>query len=336
MPLIKSERTPDDYAKGILEHDRVILAQAITLVESTLPKDQQRASELIQRIHHATGNSIRLGITGVPGVGKSTLIEALGNLLVKRGKKVAVLTIDPSSPVTRGSILGDKTRMETLSKNPNVFIRSTAAGGSLGGVAAKTREAILVCEAAGHDVIIIETVGVGQSEIAVRGMVDFFLLLLLPGAGDELQGIKKGIVEMADAIAITKADGQDVDRAQKAKSEYEHALHLLASPASGWKPCVLTTSALTERGVEGVWKVVEAYTDTAKSSGYFSENRRQQNVSWFHDHFTMLLQYDYERFLDLKSEIKNTEHLVAEQKLSPPAAAQEILSLYHQAIRSSR
>ena len=312
-----------------------MLAQAITLVESTLPQDQQLAADLIQQIHHVTGNSIRVGITGVPGVGKSTLIEALGNLLVNERKNVAVLTIDPSSPLTRGSILGDKTRMELLSKNPNVFVRSTAAGSSLGGVAARTREAMLLCEAAGYDVVIIETVGVGQSEIAVRGMVDFFLLLMLPGAGDELQGIKKGIVEMADAIAITKADGHDGERARKAKMEYEHALSLVTSTASGWKPQVLTTSALTDGGVDNVWTAVKEYAAITTSSGYFSENRKRQNVSWCRDHFNMLLQHDYERFADLKREIKGIEDLVAEQTLSPPAAAQKILALYHRAIRST-
>jgi len=299
-----------------------------------LPQDQQLAAELIQQIYHATGNSIRIGITGVPGVGKSTLIEALGNLVVKEGKKVAVLTIDPTSPLTHGSILGDKTRMEFLSKNPNVFIRSTAAGSSLGGVAARTREALLLCEAAGYDVVIIETVGVGQSEITVRGMVDFFLLLMLPGAGDELQGIKKGIVEMADAIAITKADGQDVERARKAKTEYEHALNLTASTASGWRPRVLTTSAITDGGVDNVWAIVKEYAGVATSSGYFSENRKQQSVFWCRDHFNMLLQHDCERFADLQSEIENIERLVANQKLSPPAAAQKILSRYYHAIRS--
>jgi len=332
---VKSRQSPDDYAKGILQRDRVVLAQAITLVESTLPEDQQLAAELIQKIHHVTGNSIRIGITGVPGVGKSTMIEALGNLLVNKGKRVAVLTIDPSSPLTQGSILGDKTRMELLSKNPNVFVRSTAAGGSLGGVAARTREAMLLCEAAGYDIVIVETVGVGQSETTVRGMVDFFLLLMLPGAGDELQGIKKGIVEMADAIAITKADGTDGEPAQKAKMEYERALALMASTASGWRPRVLTTSAVTEGGVYNVWTVVKEYAAMTSSSGYFSENRKQQNVLWCRDHFNMLLQHDYERFTELKSEIKNIEALVTDRKLSPPTAAQEILSLYHRAIRST-
>lgn len=332
----KSRQSPDDYTKGILQHDRIVLAQAITLAESTLPQDQRVAAEVIQQIHHLTENSIRIGITGVPGVGKSTLIEALGNLLITKGKKIAVLTIDPSSPLTRGSILGDKTRMETLSKNPNVFIRSTAAGTSLGGVAAKTREAMLLCEAAGYDVVIIETVGVGQSEIAVRGMVDFFLLLMLSGAGDELQGIKKGIVEMADAIAITKTDGHDVERGRKAKTEYEHALSLVSSTASGWRPRVVTTSAVTAGGVDNVWRTIEEYAGITTSSGYFSENRKQQNVSWFRDHFYMLLQHDYERFSDLKSEITDVENLVADRKLSPPAAAQKVLSLYHRAIRSTK
>ena len=252
---MKPKLTLEQYTNGIVQGNRVVLGQAITLIESSLADDQILAGQLLEAILNKTGNAIRIGITGVPGVGKSTLIEALGNHIITLGKKIAVLTVDPSSQLTKGSILGDKTRMEDLSKNPMAFIRPSASGSVLGGVANKTREVMLLCEASGYDVIIIETVGVGQSEVEVKSMTDFFLLLMLAGAGDELQGIKKGIMEMADGLAITKADGDNIQQATAAQSEYQHALHLYPTPASGWNPNVLTCSALTGTGIDEIWKM---------------------------------------------------------------------------------
>src|SRR6478609_11290562 len=249
----------NDYVKGILKGDRFILGRAITVIESDLPADQMLAEKIMAKILPKAGNSIRIGITGVPGVGKSTFIEAFGKYLTGRNKKVAVLAIDPSSQKTKGSILGDKTRMDQLAVDPLAFIRPSATRLTLGGVASKTQETILLCEAAGFEVIIVETVGVGQSEVAVKNMVDFFLLLMLAGAGDELQGIKKGIMEMTDAMVITKADGDNVDHATRAQAEYQHALHLFPASSSGWEPRVVTASALKGKGIDAVWKMITEY-----------------------------------------------------------------------------
>lgn len=324
--------TAEEYAKGVLQGDRIILGQAITIVKSNLSQDQSLAAELIEKIIQATGNSIRIGVTGVPGVGKSTFIEALGTYLTTLTKKVAVLTIDPSSQVTKGSILGDKTRMEMLSRNPAVFIRASAAGNTLGGVAAKTREAMLLCEAAGYDVIIIETVGVGQSEISVKGMVDFFLLLMLAGAGDELQGIKKGIIEMADALVITKVDGDNVERAGKAQAEYQQALQLLRTSVSGWEPVVLLSSAIARQGIDTVWNTIEEFKQKTISSGYFHANRDQQNTAALYECFATLLKADYEFFLAKQQEIH--KETGSYQPMSPQMAARRLLKQFYSAIKA--
>lgn len=329
----KPRRTVNDYATHILQGDRVALGQAITLVESNLDEDQKLATQLIESIIDKTGNSIRIGITGVPGVGKSTFIESFGKHIISQHKKVAVLTIDPSSQLTKGSILGDKTRMEDLSKNPMAFIRPTSSGNMLGGVATKTREVMLLCEAAGYNVIIIETVGVGQSEVMVKSMVDFFLLLMLAGAGDELQGIKKGIMEMADGLVITKADGDNIKNATAAKSEYQGALHLYPLPASGWNPKVLTCSARTNAGIDETWKMIEGYHEFITTSGYFNENRKRQNIVWLHEHFEFLLKADLARHSKLKNDLSAIEESVSEQRLSPQSGAYKLLQAYHDTIQ---
>lgn len=332
---MKSRLTVDEYASGILAGDRVVLGKAITLVESRLPEDQQQVSILLEKIIQYTGSSIRIGITGVPGVGKSTFIETFGKLITSRGKKIAVLTVDPSSQLTKGSILGDKTRMEELSKNPIAFIRPTASGATLGGVANSTRESILLCEAAGYEVIIVETVGVGQSEVAVKNMVDFFLLLMLAGAGDELQGLKKGIMEMADAVVITKADGDNIKSATEAQAEYQHALHLLPSSPFGWSKEVLTCSALQNKGIENIWELITRFQKQSISSGHFTENRVRQNITWLHDYVDHLLRMDMQRFPSLQKEMADFENQVAHQKISAQSAAQHLLASYHAAIKKS-
>lgn len=278
-------RQPHDIPKltaGVLAGDRASLAQAITLAESRAAKHRVPARELMQAILPRAGGALRVGLTGTPGAGKSTFIEALGMMLCDRGKKVAVLAVDPSSSRTGGSILGDKTRMEDLSRHENAFIRPSPSGASLGGVAARTREALLLCEAAGYDVVLVETVGVGQSETAVRTMTDFFLLLQIAGAGDELQGIKKGVIELADAIVVNKADGDNRLRAQLAKVEYTKVLHFLHPFTPGWKPKALTCSALNSDGIEEVWTLIEGFREQLMESGVFEARRSEQNVDWFH------------------------------------------------------
>jgi LAO/AO transport system kinase len=330
---LKVRHSVDEYVKGLLASDRVILGKAITLAESTLNSDQDQAAQIFEKIISKTGNSIRIGITGVPGVGKSTFIEAFGKYITSLGKKIAVLTVDPSSQLTKGSILGDKTRMENLSKNPLAFIRPSASGNTLGGVANNTREAMLLCEAAGYDVILVETVGVGQSEVAVKNMVDFFLLLMLAGAGDELQGIKKGIMEMADGIAITKADGDNVKKATQAQAEYKHALHLFPPSESSWTTEVLKCSAIENTGIKEVWDMIEKYQHHSQTSGYFSQNRKQQNITWLHDYFDSLLKIDFERFPSLNKERTSLESLVINQKISPQVAAHQLLQAFYLVIR---
>lgn len=319
--------TVDSYVEGILNRNRVVLSQAITLVESYLPTDRILAQQVMERILPSTGHSLRIGITGVPGVGKSTFIESFGQQITSLGKTVAVLTVDPSSQRSGGSILGDKTRMETLSNNPYAYIRPSAAGGSLGGVAHRTREAVLLCEAAGFDLILIETVGVGQSETLVRSMTDFFLLLMLAGAGDELQGIKKGIMEMADAIAITKADGPNHAVAERAVSEYRNALHLFPAAESGWIVPVLTCSAQENAGMEEIWDMIQQYKNLTQSNGFFIKNRQNQNLNWLK---TYILHQLEERFLnhpDIKSNWLATQQHVQTGEELPLAAAERLLNL---------
>jgi LAO/AO transport system kinase len=289
----KRERSVEEHVDGILKRDRVALAQTITLIESMKPEHNETALHVLERIMPHTGASIRVGITGSPGVGKSTFIEAFGTALIERGQRVAVLAIDPSSQISRGSILGDKTRMEKLSVQPGAFIRPSPSAGSLGGVARKTREAMLVCEAAGFDVILIETVGVGQSETVVRSMVDFFLLLMLAGAGDQLQGIKRGIVELADAIVITKADGDNITHALLAKHEYETALHLLLPASQDWTPPVRTCSALNLEGIPGLWDMILDFRERMMRNGFLPRRRMEQAVAWMHDTIRQTLE---ERF----------------------------------------
>lgn len=328
--------TLEHYIRGIEEGDRTVLARAITLVESTLPEDKEQAHTLLDNILNKTVSSVRIGITGPPGVGKSTFIEAFGKCITSLNKKLAVLSVDPSSQLTKGSILGDKTRMEELSRNPLAFIRPSASGNMLGGVTHRTRETILLCEAAGYEVIIIETVGVGQSEVAVKDMVDFFLLLMLANAGDELQGIKKGIMEMADGIAITKADGDNRKRALEAKAEYQHALHLFPPSPSGREVNVLTCSAVTNEGIKDIWNMIDDHANATRRSGYFTTNREQQRVAWFHEHLNQLIRWDFMRLQSLRETFKSLEEKVHREKLSVSAAAQQLLTAYHEAIRGTK
>ncbi|ACF13793.1 LAO/AO transport system ATPase [Chloroherpeton thalassium ATCC 35110] len=325
----RKKRSAQDYAAGVLSGDRVVLGQAITLIESTNAEHRKLAEEIIEKCLAHTGKSIRIGITGVPGVGKSTFIESFGIYLISQGRKLAVLAVDPSSSRSKGSILGDKVRMESLATNPNAFIRPSPSGGSLGGVAQKTRETILLCEAAGYDTILIETVGVGQSEVAVHSMVDFFLLLLLAGAGDELQGIKRGIMEMADAIAITKADGENADRARRARSEFEYAMRYFPTANSGWKPQVLTCSALTKEGLADVWKSIQAHHRLMVDRGLFDARRQNQTKTWMHETIEAFLKERFYRNANVKEALQGVETRVLTGDLPPLAAARQLLELYN-------
>lgn len=314
-------------ARGVREGNRRALAKAITLVESTRHDHQRQAQELLEILLPHTGSAARIGISGVPGVGKSTFIEAFGLYLIESGKRVAVLAVDPSSAQSGGSILGDKTRMSRLAASPDAYIRPSPAGRSLGGVARRTREGLLICEAAGYDVVIVETVGVGQSEYTVSSMVDFFLLLLLPGAGDELQGIKKGIVELADALAINKADGDNLARARQAAAEYRSALHLFRHATPLWDPPVLTVSALENQGMQEVWSIVERYRATLGDAGELERKRRRQQRSWF---WTMVEEGLKERFVqrdDVQALLPKLEEAVSAQRTTPTQAARDLLSI---------
>ena len=319
---------PEDYINGILAGDRSVLGQAITVIESVLPEHQDLGREIIKGCLPHSGNSVRIGITGVPGVGKSTFIEALGSIITGQEKKLAVLAIDPSSERSGGSILGDKTRMEDLSAHPNAFIRPSPSGGTLGGVARKTRESIILCESAGYEVIFIETVGVGQSETAVNSMVDFFLLLMLAGAGDELQGIKRGIMEMADAIAITKADGINKERAERAKSEYQNALHLFPASESGWTPRVVCSSAIDNTGLQEIWDLTGEYLDVCRQNNYFSTRRARQAKYWMYEFIHESLSSDFYGHEDIRLKLESLEKEVLEGQKSSFHAATEILKLY--------
>ncbi len=313
---------------GLLKQDMKYLSQAITLIESSRSDHQQIARELIEKCIPHTGKSVRIGITGVPGVGKSTFIEAFGKIIVEAGHKVAVLAIDPTSNVTGGSILGDKTRMNELAINPTVFIRPSPAGDSLGGVAKKTRESIFLCEAAAYDVILVETVGVGQSETVVHSMVDFFLLLMLSGAGDELQGIKRGIMEMSDALVITKADGDNRKLANVARRQYESALHLFPPTESTWVPKALTCSAYENTNLDKVWEVIEQYVEITQENNYFYTHRKQQDKFWLKERVNELLLNEFYGNEQLMREMKRIEKTVLEGEKSSFSAADELYTLY--------
>ncbi len=317
---------PNELTKAILDGNTTALSKAITLLESNLEKHQIIANQIIDSTLPYTGKSIRIGITGVPGVGKSTFIEAFGNYLTQIGKKVAVLAIDPSSKKRGGSILGDKTRMETLVNNANVYIRPSPSKGTLGGVAQQTRASILLCEAAGYDVIIIETVGVGQSEIAVHSMVDFFLLLMLSGAGDELQGIKRGIMEMADAIAITKADGSNVTSAKKAQQRYKNALHLFPANTNEWIPEVTHCSAIEQQGIKQVWGIIEKFERHTKLKGYFESNRNKQAKYWMYEKINEELKRRFYENEKIAQQLPDLERQVIAGKISAFTVAELLLS----------
>ena len=315
----------DDYVEGILKGDRVILSRAITMIESANPDHFEMAQAIIERCLPHSGNSLRVGITGVPGVGKSTFIESFGTMLTGMGHKLAVLAIDPSSERTKGSILGDKTRMEALSVDPNAFIRPSPSGSTLGGVARKTRESIVLCEAAGFDVILVETVGVGQSETVVKSMVDFFLLLMLAGAGDELQGIKRGIMEMADGLIINKADGDNKAKAAGAQAQYRAALKLFPKNENQWTVPVEICSALEGFAIDKVWNMILQYEALTKANGYFEKNRTEQNVNIFYNWINFTLQNDFYNNEAKAQEIERMLPLIREKRISPYMAASRVI-----------
>ncbi|WP_369048500.1 methylmalonyl Co-A mutase-associated GTPase MeaB [Tenacibaculum sp. UWU-22] len=328
---IKTQRSKqpsiNQFVEGIVSGDISFLSRAITLIESTNSEHQKKANEILERCLPYANNSIRIGITGVPGVGKSTFIEALGNHITALEKKVAVLAIDPSSSVNKGSILGDKTRMEQLVANPNAFIRPSPSGCSLGGVAQKTRESIILCEAAGFDTIIVETVGVGQSETAVHEMVDFFLLLKLAGAGDELQGIKRGIIEMADAIVINKADGDNEKNAKIAKTAFNRALHLYPPKETGWQPKVLTASALKNKGINPIYKMIEQYVSDTKHTGLFQKKRAKQNKYWLIETINQELKTSFFSNSKVQKQLQEEIKKVENGTSTPFNSAKKILPL---------
>lgn len=325
MPLL----TPEEYAGGIISGNRVILSQAITLLESSKEEHLALGQKILEECLPKTGNSIRIAVTGLPGAGKSTFIETLGQHLIAQGNKVAVLSVDPSSDRSKGSILGDKTRMPALSAHDQAFIRPSPASGTLGGVARKTREAMLLCEAAGYNIILIETVGVGQSETAVHSMVDFFLLLLLGGAGDELQGIKRGIMEMADLVAINKADGENEKAAERAKREYQNALSLFPSSPSGWKPPVLSCSALNSTGITGIWEEIENYLNLTRRNGYFDSRRKDQGIYWMHETIHQQLKHQFYRHPEIEKNLGKTEERIKKGEISSFKAASELLKIFN-------
>lgn len=328
VELRRKQPSAQELIDGILKHDRAALSRAITLVESDNPAHMEKASAVINACLPHANKSVRIGITGVPGVGKSTFIEAFGKHLTYLGRKVAVLAVDPSSSLSHGSILGDKTRMEELVKDENAYIRPSASGDTLGGVARKTREAIILCEAAGYDTIIIETVGVGQSETAVHGMADFFLLLKMAGAGDELQGIKRGIMEMADLIVINKADGDNIRKAKLAKTEFNRALHLFPPKTSGWQPKVTTCSAVTHDGIPEIWDVMLDYFEMSKNNGYFENRRAMQNQTWLTETIEEQLKAHFYADDAIAALLEKQKKAVVNNEASPFSAAKELLEKY--------
>lgn len=329
----RRELTVSDYVEGIVKGDITTLSQAVTLVESTNVHHQQIAQEVIEKCLPYSGNSIRIGISGVPGAGKSTSIDVFGIHVLEKGGKLAVLAIDPSSERSKGSILGDKTRMEQLSVHPNSFIRPSPAAGSLGGVARKTRETIVLCEAAGFDKIFVETVGVGQSETAVHSMVDFFLLIQLAGTGDELQGIKRGIMEMADGIVINKADGDNVEKAKLAATQFRNALHLFPAPDSGWIPRVMTYSGFYNLGVKEIWDMVYEYIDFVKDNGYFEYRRNEQSKFWMYETINQHLKDSFYNNPSIRDMLLTKEQEVLRGNLTSFVAAKDLLDKYFEELR---
>ena len=330
---LRKEYTPSEFVEGILKGNITILSQAVTLVESAKYEHQQIAQEIIEKCLPHAGKSVRIGITGVPGAGKSTSIDAFGMHLIKEGRKLAVLAIDPSSERSKGSILGDKTRMEALSREKNAFIRPSPSAGSLGGVARKTRETIVLCEAAGFDTVFVETVGVGQSETAVHSMVDFFLLIQLAGTGDELQGIKRGIMEMADGIVINKADGSNIDKAKLAAAQFRNALHLFPAPDSGWTPRVLTYSGFYNLGVKEIWDMVYEYIDFVKGNGYFEYRRNEQSKYWMYESINEQLRDSFYHNAKIESMLQEKEQQVLRGNLTSFVAAKSLLDTYFEDLK---
>ena len=322
--------SPAEMVEGILKGDTTMLSRAVTLVESLVPEHQTLAQEVIEKCLPYSGDSRRIGITGVPGAGKSTSIDVFGLHVLKQGGKLAVLAIDPSSERTKGSILGDKTRMEKLSVHPDAFIRPSPSAGSLGGVARKTRETIVLCEAAGYNNIFVETVGVGQSETAVHSMVDFFLLIQLAGTGDELQGIKRGIMEMADGIVINKADGDNIPRAQLAQAQFRNALHLFPTPASGWTPEVLTYSGYYEIGIAEVWDMIDRYFAFVRENGYFEYRRSEQSRYWMYETINEQLRNHFYNNPEIESMLALKEQRVLDRRQSSFTATRDVLDYYFQ------
>jgi len=317
-----------EYVEGILKGDITILSQAVTLIESSKHEHQALAQEIIEKCLPHTGKSIRIGFTGVPGAGKSTSIDTFGMHIIRQGRRLAVLAIDPSSERSKGSILGDKTRMEELSREKNAFIRPSPTAGSLGGVARKTRETIILCEAAGFDTVFVETVGVGQSETAVHSMVDFFLLIQLAGTGDELQGIKRGIMEMADGIVINKADGDNIERARMAASAFRNALHLFPLPASGWTPKVLTYSGYYSLGIKEVWEMIDEYVAFVQAKGYFERRRNEQAKYWMYESINDMLRDRFYNYPCIASTLPEMERRVLNNEISSFVAARQLLDSF--------
>lgn len=328
-PSGRRRLSPERYVEGVLGGDRTVLARAITVVESELPADGELAARILDAILPHTGRSRRVGITGVPGAGKSTFIDALGMHLIRdRSENVAVLSIDPSSPISGGSILGDKTRMERLAVEERAFIRPSPSGGHLGGVARRTRETLLLCEAAGYRNILVETVGVGQSETAARSMTDFFLLLMLAGAGDELQGIKRGIIEMLDGMVINKADGDNERKAERARIEYAGALHLFPASPDGWRPRVLTCSALQNKRIADVWQMVLEHHDLLSRNGFLEERRRRQALDWMNELVMLGLEESFRGDARVAARWPELQQAVLQGRVTPFAASRELLGSF--------